>query len=302
MISTNLTGNFGNNISQLTVCRVIAEKLGYEWGVNPNPTHDYYNGRNQLDFMDVDFGKQPQGIINQFHEKWIIHNNVNIAVHDKNIYNIKDNTILLGHNGAKGGIYQSEDYFIDRKSDIIKWYQFKPECVESYKDKLKELNIVLDDNLCVINFRGGEYRGVYNLILRKEYWRDATNHMLSINPNMKFLLITDDIECANSYMPFPIQAIHIDIGFDYYVVNQAKWLILSNSSFGLWAAWLNEKTNKTIAPRYWSQHNTSNGYWGIGDQYNRCFTYLDRDSKLVDYDTCKAEAIYFYKMNGILQL
>jgi hypothetical protein len=30
-------------------------------------------------------------------------------------------------------------------------------------------------------------------------------------------------------MPFPIQAIHVDVGFDYYVVNQAKWLIISNS-------------------------------------------------------------------------
>jgi hypothetical protein len=29
---------------------------------------------------------------------------------------------------------------------------------------------------------------------------------------------------------FPIQAIHVDVGFDYYVVNQAKWLIISNST------------------------------------------------------------------------
>jgi hypothetical protein len=37
-----------------------------------------------------------------------------------------------------------------------------------------------------------------------------------------------------------IQAIHVDVGFDYYVVNQAKWLIISNSTFGWWAAWLNK--------------------------------------------------------------
>jgi hypothetical protein len=50
--------------------------------------------------------------------------------------------------------------------------------------------------------------------------------MLSINRNMKFLLITDDAMCkwlyAISY------TIHVDVGFDYYVVNQAKWLIISN--------------------------------------------------------------------------
>jgi hypothetical protein len=49
-----------------------------------------------------------------------------------------------------------------------------------------------------------------------------------------------------------IQAIHVDVGFDYYVVNQAKWLIISNSTFGFGAAWLNKNVNEIIAPKYWA--------------------------------------------------
>jgi hypothetical protein len=41
MITTNLTGNLGNHMWQYAVCRTIAEKLGYEWGINPSPSHDY---------------------------------------------------------------------------------------------------------------------------------------------------------------------------------------------------------------------------------------------------------------------
>ena len=162
------------------------------------------------------------------------------------------------------------------------------------------MGIVLDENLCVINFRGGEYRGLSAVLLRKEYWKDSINHMLSINPNMNFLVITDDVECARYFMPFEIPTLHIDIGFDFYVVNQAKWVILSNSTFGWWAAWLNQKTNKIIAPKYWARHNVSDGYWSTGDSYTSCFTYIDRDGNLYDFDTCKNEAIQYYKNKNLI--
>lgn len=300
MITTNLTGNFGNHMSQLTTLRCIAEKLGYEWGVNSKPTHDYFNGMNQLYFMDVDFGKEPTGIIHEYHEKWPLYNNSNICMFDSEIYNIKDNTILLGGNGAKGGVYQSEDYFYDRRNDIFDWYKIKDEYINKFEKKLIELGYILDDNLCVINFRGGEYKNVHNLILRKEYWKDSINKISSINPDIKFLIITDDIECAKNYIPFNIPAIHDEIGFDFYVINKAKYVILSNSSFGLWAAWLNKDVKKIIAPKYWAVHNFSDGWWGIGDQYYRVFQYLDRNGNLLDYEQCKFEAINYYKDKGLI--
>jgi hypothetical protein len=303
MITTNLTGNLGNHMWQYTVCRTIAEKLKYEWGINPNPSHDYFNGQSQMTFMNVDFGKPVEGILNEYHETWktLYHvDDVNITMLNESLYNISDNTILLGYNGAKGGIYQSEDYIIDRKEDIKKWFEIKQESKNHYENLLSQMGIVLDENLCVINFRGGEYRGIPNVLVRREYWRDSINHMLFLNPNMKFLLITDDVQLANSFMPFEIQAIHVDVGFDYYVVNQAKWLIISNSTFGWWAAWLNENTNKIIAPKYWARHNVSDGYWSVGDSYTRCFTYLDREGNLSDYETCKNEAINYYRNKNLI--
>lgn len=300
MLTTNLTGNFGNHMSQLTTLRCVAEKLGYEWGVNQNPTHDYYNGMNQLYFMDVDFGKTPSDIKYEYHEKWPIFDSTNICMFDKNIYNIKDDTILLGDNGAKGGVYQSEDYFYDRREDIFEWYKIKEEYETKFASMLIDFGYILDENLCVINFRGGEYKNVANLILRKEYWLGAINHMLTINPNIKFLLITDDIECAKKYMPFEIPALHEEIGFDFYVINKAKYVILSNSSFGLWAAWLNKEVKLILAPKYWAKHNTSDGYWGVGDQYYRCFTYMDREGKLYSYNQCKEEAIKYYTLKNLI--
>jgi hypothetical protein len=101
-------------------------------------------------------------------------------------------------------------------------------------------------------------------------------------------------------MPFEIPTLHEEIGFDFYVINKAKYVILSNSSFGLWAAWLNREANLIIAPKYWAKHNTSDGYWGVGDQYYRCFTYMDRNGELCSYNQCKEEAIYYYKNKNII--
>jgi len=303
MITTNLTGNLGNHMWQYAVCRTIAEKLGYEWGVNPTTSHDYFGGKSQMTFMNVDFGKEVQGITKEYHEPWkTIHHvdAVNITMLNPSLYEIEDNTIMLGDNGAKGGIYQSEDYIIHRKDDIRKWFEIKTDHAIRYDQILADHNVVLDDDTCVINFRGGEYRNIPNVLLRREYWRDAINHMRTINPNMKFVLITDDVNTANSFMPYPIQSLHIDVGFDYYAVNQAKWNIISNSTFGWWAAWLNDDTQMVIAPKYWARHNVSDGYWATGDSYTRGFTYMDREGKLFEFNECKHEAIKFYKERNII--
>ena len=309
MVTATMTGNFGNHMWNYVLCRLVAEKLGYEWGVNPIPTHDYYGGMNQMYFLDVDYGKKVtvigtnerglnkyDGIPNEYYDVMKSHtynnNTCSINMQDLGVFDIQDNTMIHL-------ISQSEDYLIDRKDEIFDWFKIKSEYKEIYETKLKNFNITLDDDTCVINFRGGEYRSVPDLILRKEYWRDSINHMISINPNMKFIIITDDPMCAKSYIgDYPCY--HDEIGFDFYVVNQSKHVILSNSSFGWWAAWLNKNSKLTIAPKYWARHNTSNGFWSVGDSYTRSFTYLDRDGKLQSYEECKVEALDFYKKNNLL--
>jgi len=283
---------------QYAVCRTVAEKLGYEWGINSSPSHDYHNGMNQMYFMDVDFGKFPEGEFVDFHEKWTTYRHideVNITFLDPRVYQIMDGTRMIGHNGALGGLYQSEDYLIDKKNEILNWFKIDEGHKNKFHSSMEQMGIFLDDNTCVINFRGGEYRGLTSVMLRREYWRDSINHMLLENPNMKFIVVTDDPKCASSFMPFDIPSFHGEIGFDYYLVNQAKWVILSNSTFGWWAGWLNTRAEKIIAPKYWARHNVSDGYWSPGESYTRRFTYLDREGSLSDYETCKEESLQYYK-------
>jgi hypothetical protein len=298
MIASNIGGNLGNHMWHYVICRAVAQKLGYEWGVDKVPMRgtDYFNGMNQMYFMNVDFGKEITGIENTYNDLKKTHIHLGqeywFNFFDEGVFNIKDNTLIQL-------ISQSEDYFYDIRNDVLKWFEINSEYEENYNNKISELGFNLDDDTCIINFRGGEYKGIPNLIVRREYWIDSVNHMLTLNPNMKFVIITDDPDCARSYIGnYPCH--HVDIGFDFFCVNKAKHVILSNSSFGWWAAWLNTDSKLTIAPKYWCVHNVSDGFWSLGDSYSRCFEYMDRDGKIFTYDECKEESMEFYKKNNLI--
>lgn len=305
MITTNLTGNFGNHMWYYTICRLVAEKKGFDWGINSVATHDYHNGKSQFYFMEVNYGKEVEitgknerglntykGITNEYYDSPKVYKNCNINMYDPGVFDVEDNTMIHL-------ISQSEDYLVDRRKDILDWFKLKQRYVDIYENRLQDLNIILDNNTCVINFRGGEYRSIPNLIARREYWQDCIRYMNSINSKMEFIIITDDADCAKNFIgDYPCY--HIDIGFDFYTINKSKYTILSNSSFGWWASWLNTNNKLTIAPKYWSQHNVSDGYWGLGDQYVRSFLYMDRNGNLSDYDSCKNEATNYYKKNNLL--
>ena len=253
MITADLTGNIGNHLWIYAITRLAAEHNNYDWGFNRVPSHDYHGGSNQMDFMNIDFGREhhaswdimPEGVDKIWKEKYITYSyengdSVDFHPFQPDVFNIENGTKLVI------GCCQNEQYIKDKKEDIQKWFEIKDEKILDYLAILEKNNIVLDDNLCVINVRGGEYKGIPNVLLVQKYWDDAINHFLEKNPHMEFLVITDDVVYAKSIFNFPIA--HYSIGMDYYIINHACNLILSNSSFALFPTWLNEQHPFVIAP------------------------------------------------------
>lgn len=285
----------GNQLHCYVTTRTIALDKGYDFGIMN------YKKFKCLDFMDLDFGKEvaggvgpeggppeklPNDIEHYYKERYNIHpNGSNITIDDPNINFIKDKTKI-------DGIFQSEDQIFHRKNEIKNWLKVKQEfdCYDySY------------DNICIINFRGGEYVYHPQFFLRKEYWEYAINYMKKINNNFKFIVISDDPMTAKRFFP-NFDVFHFSIGKDYSIIKNARYLILSNSSFPYFATLTSETIKHIIAPKYWGRHNISDGYWSCGYNIYRNYNYLDKDGNIFTYEESLLEFQKYININKELFL
>lgn len=241
----------GNQLHRYVATRVFAKDKGLDFGmVNP----EKFKGRN---FMSLDMGKRvspvawfDDGIVHEFHEAKVLNeDNNDIRPYDKRAVEVEDNTIIDGE-------FQGEQYFEHRLGEIREWLKVEP--------------LEMPDDLCIVNFRGGEYVGVPDLFLPESYWQKAINQMVEKYPNMTFEVHTDDHDTARAL--FPWLTVVQDMERNWKSIRYAKHLILSNSSFGILPALLNEDVKEVIAPEFWAGHNK--GYWQHEQNKYKKFTYI----------------------------
>lgn len=302
----------GNQIWNLVVSRILAERYGYEWGVKKSTP---YKARK---FMpNFDFGKEvtgghtpregqpptslPDGIVNYIRERndplpQCGHSGI---FFDNNLwYHLPDNTKL-------DGLFQCLSYINDRKDDVRKWLEHNVNITE-----------YSEDDICVIHFRGGEYL-ITASWLEPKFYENARDRMLEYNPNMKFVVVTDDPENANKFIPWArvVGATTLseqedieqgtgffkykggNIGVDYSILHNARNVIMSASTFSFWPVWTSTEVNKVIAPKYWFDHKTSNGWWRGDDMIVQEWDYIDTQGKLFSGLECQKEYDLYKERN-----
>jgi Glycosyl transferase family 11 len=300
MIGTGLYKGqgLGNQLWVYAVTRSAALRGNYDFGIVNDKN---FKGK---DFLSLDFGitscetrlrptlMVPSGYTSVYFEQKAINieYNCDVSTFDKQIFLPSDGTFLEGP-------MQSEKYIFDYKQQIAKWYAVP--------------GIEFDG--CIINLRGGEYRKNTDLFLAKDYYYNAIHKILEYDSKCDFMVVTDDLKLAKEFFPnYPIKSsggvkiyfrkIYISpkshlIGQDFSLLQNAKYLILSNSSFSWWGAWTNTKVERVIAPMYWARHNISNGFWSQGDSLTKGWHWLDRYGALKNYDQClRAKKVYQSKV------
>lgn len=287
MISSTFTGNLGNHMWIYAITRSVASHNNFEWGFNPAPEFDYHAGKPQMDFMDINYGilqdynynTPPVWCKHVWQERFInftYENGDTVEFHpfQPEVFGLPDNTILKIRCG------QDLRYLLRDQIINEKWFKIKEENEEEYKKQIRALEFSLDEDTTVLNIRGGEYKGLSNLILQKEYWENAIQFMRNRNPKMRFIGISDDVQYATQILDFKIPVVHLSIGGDYYVINNAHNLILSNSSFALLPTWLNENKPFVVAPFGWARHNVTTGYWANSEINLFPWNFLKRDNTI----------------------
>lgn len=295
MIGTELLKGqgLGNQLFCYVTTRCIAKKRGYEFSIlGGNTLANNIHSSCGLYFMDLDFGvpSKKEGYAREYWEKedrLFLPNSGHDLTHgayvtgtDEELLNIEDNVLI-------GGNMQSEDYFIEYKEQIKEWLKVKPEyeCFDYSKD-----------DLCILHLRCTDYIDSPELFLRKKYWIDGMRNMKKINPDMRFMIITNDVKEAEKLIP-NVKAYNFNLAKDYSIIKNAKYLLLANSSFAYFPTFTSDVNQYIIAPKYWARHNVSDGYWASEQNIYEGFHYMDRKGKLFTPEECREE-LEQYKLNS----
>jgi hypothetical protein len=225
-INTKNTG-IGNQMFKYALCRIAASKNGFNF---------YIQHQEELKsfFPNLDFGIIDGTIRNTYYE-------TENQIFDENVFKLEDFTHLEGY-------FQSEKYFADFEDEIKSWFK-----LEMDDETEKILNTYPIDSYCYIHLRGGDYFESFNYVPTREYYNNGLQEIKNDHKDIKFLIITDDIETARKWFPeFP--AISNNRLTDFKCLYFSKFRIISASTFSWWACWLGD-SGKTYAPNYWLNHS-----------------------------------------------
>lgn len=295
MIATEILNGqgIGNQLFCYVTTRSIAYDRGLEFGIKDTGwSGDKRYNQSGFYWFDLDMGFSVPDNLEKYYEKdkrlkletcWHdMTHGCDIRKYDFDLFNVSDNTIIFGN-------MQDPKYFYHNKDLVKNWLKVKPE-YDTYD--------YTDDNVCILNFRGGEYVGHHELYLTRKYWIDSMNNMTKINPKMEFVIITDDIQSAENMLP-EIPSYHFTVDKDYAIIKNAKHVILSNSSFPFFAVFTSDTIENIIAPKYWSRHNVSDGYWSMAQNMYPGWIYQDRDGNLQSYEECLEEFNQYSLQNSL---
>lgn len=287
MLGTELSKGqgLGNQLFCYVTARCIAKKRGLDFAVLGGDTlANNIHSQCGLYFMDLDLGKEAvkedfKQVYQEKEDRLYVGNSRHDLSHgcyvtgtDEGMFTTPDDTLLMGN-------MQAEDYFLEYKEEVREWLKVKPEydCHDFSKD-----------NLCILHLRCSDYLDFPELFLRKKYWLDGMKHMKKINPDMEFMIITNDVKEASKILP-GIPAYNFDLAKDYAILKNAKYLLLANSSFTYFPAFTSETVKYILAPKYWARHNVSNGYWASEQNIYEGWHYMDRKGRVFDDKECRAE-------------
>lgn len=287
MIGTELLKGqgLGNQLFCYVTTRCIAMERGIEFSILGSETMaNNIHSDCGLYFMDLDFGKvadkqEFQGTYYEKDDRIYTGASKHDSTHgtyvtgtDWGMFKTEDNMLLFGN-------MQAEDYYIRYREQIKEWLKVKEEydCYDYCKD-----------NLCVLHLRCSDYMDSPELFLQKKYWIHGMKAMKKVNPSMEFMIITNDVEAANKFLP-GIPAYNFNLAKDYAIIKNAKYLLLANSSFTYFPAFTSDTVQYILAPKYWARHNVSDGYWASEQNIYSGWHYMDRKGKVFTDLECREE-------------
>jgi len=236
-VTARIYGQLGNNLFQVATTSALA------WDNNAEPCFPDFSSESAL-YQHVFFRFKNKLPNNQITFEW------HEPIPTYHAITYRPNMLMIGY-------FQNENYFAH------------------YRDRLLELFAPHPDDLAYIRKKYAQILDHPNTVgvqLRYYKWEFPTENtypqygkdyldkaMSKFDQSSLFIISSNNLDFARKSIPEWAKNVifleHEPNYIDFYVLSLCKHNIITNSSFGWWAAWLNQNPNKIIVrPAYWSAY------------------------------------------------
>jgi glycosyltransferase involved in cell wall biosynthesis len=233
-VTPTLAGGLGNQMFEVAAAIALSKDNNAVTIINPTEHILPNQGRNINTYLTNIFSR----IVTD-----TTCNPINVYEWSKSTYKpiqFKENIKLRGH-------FQSYKYFDHHREYIQTLFSPTDEIKQYIQDKYTSIN-----DITAIQVRRGDYAKFPNHhpLLSEKYYNDAVN---MINPS-EIWIFSDSIEWCKENLKFncPVKYINEEDYIELYLISLCKNVIISNSSFGWWGAYLNTRHDKKVyVPSTW---------------------------------------------------
>ena len=231
MITCAFNGRLGNNLFQIATALSIANEIETDT-IFAETTWAGHRGNRPVDLsmFGYDFKRGDIQTTNSYNES---------QFHYNEIPKVDDLTIH--------GFFQSAKYFDSIREQLIHEYFVPSEAM------LKQLeSYTISENSLGISIRRGDYLMLQenHCVLSVEYYQQALDTYFQNNIDQIYVF-SDDIEWCRSVFGDSVNYIQDSIGVQLFLMSKMKHMILSNSTFAWWGAYLNNNNGIIVAPDPW---------------------------------------------------
>lgn len=154
------------------------------------------------------------------------------------------------------GYFQSEEYFKDFRTDLLKQFTPRYSLEDDYQKILFEIKRV---NAVAVHVRRGDFKkdnNPFHYLLDEQYYQNAVKYVKKCVNNPVFFVFSNDMNWVKENIGKSIdfkfvnlKSVHSDVD-ELMLMKNCNHIIAANSTFSWWAAWLNEKEEGIkIVPR-----------------------------------------------------
>lgn len=154
------------------------------------------------------------------------------------------------------GFFQSEAYWREYASEIKEVFRLEEKWTSAFKEQKSYL---LEEPYLAIHIRRGDYAdweieplNDKDFRLPVSYYYEALER-LNREKDLPIVIISDDaafVEKHFNHLEYRLE--YNSVLIDFQILTHARALIISNSSFAWWGAYLNPQDGaKVLAPKYW---------------------------------------------------